>query len=285
MGYFLSVLFLFFQVTIAGAAMHVLTSLAGKYLFMFPVVYTVSMYTLALSQQAGLNPWLAFLFGLFNAFVFALGLAALDRRLSRDSFAVLGVAGIFAALALVRSWSSLTNGVLGISGVSRPEGLESLTGLVLFCFGLFLFCLAVEWVALNTSLSRRWRAMREAPVILQGLGVDVNKLSAWTIVLCCAFLALAAMPFAWFYQYVDPSSSGGLLDFLRVISVAILVREPKVSHVVMAALFIVGVPELLRFLDLPASVMGSLRSILYSTLLIVLLFALQKRSVFSNRTF
>ncbi|QQR54297.1 hypothetical protein IPG41_03770 [Candidatus Peregrinibacteria bacterium] len=283
MGYVYSFLILLFLVSVAGSAMHVVTSLAGKYMFMFPVVYTVAMYTLAIAEQAGWSPWTAFGFGLVNAVLFGFILAFLERRLSRDSFAVLGVAGVFAGLALSKSWTSVTNGVLGISGVLRPESLQSLGHLTLFCFGLWGLVLILEWVLLRTALSRRWRAMREAQHILEGTGVNAKKLSFWTLVVACCFLATAAMPFAWFYQYVDPGSTGGLPDFIRVISVVILARQPKVSHVVGAAFFIVAVPELLRFLDLPASMMGPLRSILYSTLLIVALFVLQKRSLFSNR--
>jgi ABC-type branched-subunit amino acid transport system permease subunit len=90
--------------------------------------------------------------------------------------------------------------------------------------------------------------------------------------------------FVWFQQFVTPNTAGSLADFVRVITIAILATQPKVSQVILATAFVMGLPELLRFLDLPAAVMGPLRSIFYSVFLILVLLFLQRRTLVSNRS-
>lgn len=282
MGYLLSITYNFFLVLLAGISLHVMVSLSGKFFLAFPVIYTVSRYTLAITEKAGCNPWLAFFFGTISALLTGILFALLERRLSKDSFAVLGLAAVFASLALVKSWASLTNGVLGISGISRPHGFESLFGVVLIAGGLALFAFLLEFVLLKTSLNKKWRGMKEAPQLMQSMGFSIEKLSFWTLTLGSLFIGLAGMPYVWFTQYLDPST-GGILVLLEGLSVAILARQPKVSAVFFSALFVSLLPEVIRFLNLPSSVFGPIRSMIYSVLMVILLYVLQKKSLNPNR--
>lgn len=281
MGYILTTIAFLSLLTLTGVGLHISVSLAGKMLLAFPVIYITSEYTLALSQRAGLAPWTAFALALLAALITGFGLALLERRLPKDSFAVIGLAASFAFVALAKSWQSLTNGVLGIAGIERPAGLESLEAMALFCLVLAILVLSFEWVLLKSPLSRRWRALKEAPHLLDGMGVSSKQVSFATLLLASLIIGLTT-PYAWLYQYLDPST-GGIAALLRGLSIAILATQAKVSRVILASLFVTMLPELLRFLDLPSSVMGPLRSILYSVVLIILLFALQKRTFNTNR--
>ena len=281
MGYILFNLAFIALLLIAGVGLHISLSLSGRLFLAFPVIYIISEYTLALAQRAGLNPWWALLLGVFASTLTGFLFAFLERRLSKDSFAVLGLASVFALVALTKSWQSFTNGVLGIAGIQRPQGFESLEGMFLICVILGVLVLILEAILLKTTLSRRWRALREAPHLLEGIGISSKKLSFWTMVLASALIGLTA-PYAWLYQFIDPNT-GGLITLLRAVSIAILVTQPKVLHVVYATLFVAILPELIRFLDLPSAVMGPVRSILYSLLLLVLLLVLQKKILNTNR--
>jgi branched-chain amino acid transport system permease protein len=131
MGYIILQLMRLFETFIIAAGLHLAISVGGISFFGFTVVYLAAGYVFAITAQAGLAFWIAVVCALVTSFALGIFFVFLYRRLSDDSFAVFGVASILAFDALLRSWSSVTGGVLGIPGVPRPGGFESSTNLLL----------------------------------------------------------------------------------------------------------------------------------------------------------
>jgi len=74
----------------------------------------------------------------------------------------------------------------------------------------------------------------------------------------------------WRIRFLDPSFVG-LPLLLQMLTIAIIAARPKVRWVALSTLFIVLLPEVLRFVDLPSSMVGQLRVLIYAGALIIIL--------------
>ncbi len=66
-----------------------------------------------------------------------------------------------------------------------------------------------------------------------------------------------------------------MVVLIQVVTVGILAVKPKVSWLIGATLFVSWVPEVLRLFDLPSTMVGNLRVLLYAVILIVALRSLK----------
>lgn len=283
MLYFLVILAQFCRVLIAGIGLQLTYSTAGITFLGFPAVVNISAYTMAILQREGMEPWLAFGLALLMAAVVSLIFASIYQRISEDSFVVICLASIFAVEALINSWEPLTNGVLGISGIARPTGLQSLQALTMTLVILAVIALLGAWLVFKSSLGRKLRALREDKLLLEAIGISTTKISRGMIVLSGVLCCLTANFWVWQIQYLDPSL-GSLLLLLELLTVSILAIKPKVIYVVIGTAFVVLMPEILRLTDLPSTVLGYLRSLLYAVSLLILIFLLKDRLIIKKRT-
>ncbi len=283
MAYFLTILYYYFQLLIWGVAIHVLFPVAGVLFLGFPVILLVSRYTLAISQKAGFDPLVAALFGVIAGLVMSGFFILLHRRFSEEGFVVMGVASVLAFQSLAHSWTGVTNGVLGISGIQRPELFSTLPQLVFLAFVIAALALTAEWVLLKSPLGRQLRALKESPMALASLGVSPERRTELVLLGAGALFSVGGFLFLWLTHFMEPQL-GGLVVLVEVLTIGILARRPKISGVIWSALFVIGISESLRFLSLPASMFAQVRILLYGVLLIVLIHLLYKKITLPNRT-
>lgn len=266
-----------------GIGIHLVFSLGGIFFSGFPTIVGMGAYTLAICEKLGMGPWAACLAALAVSIMISLLFAYLFVKVSADSFAVLGLASIIAFKSLTLSWDTLTNGVLGISGIKRPELLTSLSSLAIMALLVALFMIGFEIVLLKTTFGRALRALKENPTTLEALGVSPKKISSIIIVVSGAIFAIGGMLMVWQVQFLDPSF-GGLDMLVEVLTIGILALRPQTRWVGLGTMFVVFVPEALRFLDLPSTIFGHLRILLYCFSLIVLIIKLQDKLYIPQRS-
>ncbi len=270
MGYLLTILANLSGSILSGVGLHLVLSMAGIFFLGYPTIFKIAAYTLAISEKAGLGPELSMLLALAVSLLAALFFCKLFIKVSGDSFAVLGLASILAMEALTRSWDSLTNGVLGIAGIRRPEMMTSLSSLV-FAVGFFaLIFFTAEYLILKTWIGRALRAYKENEIALQSIGIPTQKLGQKMLLLTSMLGAIAACFFTWRVQFLDPSAFGIplLIEFLTF---AILALKPKMRSVAFSAAFVVLIPEILRFFNFPSAILGYTRILIYALILMVLI--------------
>jgi len=281
MGYFLTTIATFFTTLQAAAGIHGVFSLAGIFFLGVPVVMEMSIYALAIAQKAGIPPQYAFLIAMLVAVLCGILFAYLFVKVSADSFAVLGLASLLASEALLQSWDSVTNGILGIS-VKRPDFFNSLPALAIL-FGMAMaIVLILEYVLLKTWLGRTIRAYKQNEIALEAIGRPTKKIAQALIIFASCVYGLTGVFIAWRVQFVDPQIAG-IPYLIEIITMGILALSPRVRSLAWAALFVTFFPEVLRFLNLPTTMMGYARVILYSLVLLFLIHRLSPKLAISNR--
>ena len=103
------------------------------------------------------------------------------------------------------------------------------------------------------------------------------------IVISSFLFALGGCLVIWHVQSIDPTY-GGLPMMIEVFSIGILALRSRIFDLVLAVAVVALIPELLRFVDMPSSLIGYMRVILYSILLIGLIYKFDKKILINNRS-
>jgi len=238
--------------------------------------FGVGAYTWALLSATSAPLWLSVAAALALSAAFGALFSFVSRRLRGDYFA-LATLGLLALLqAVLNGWTDLTNGPLGIAGISRPNLLGiDLSGTSAFfsvtaviAIGTFLF---FQHIA-RSPFGRALGAARDDELAAKALGKDVESMKLAALVASSAAAGLAGMLYASYISFIDPSIVA-FDRFVPVLFVVILGGLASMPGTVLATVVVVLLPEPLRFLPLPSALLGPLRQMLYSLALLAVTIA------------
>lgn len=282
MGYFLTQLALFSELAIICVGTHLSVSVGGVFFLGLPVMVSLGAYTLVIAQKSGIDILLAVIISLVMVLLLSIVFVLIYFKLSKDSFTVFTLTSILAFDALVKSWDSVTGGVLGIAGVVRPSFISSLSSLVIFQLVLMILFFLLEYIILKTRFGRSLLGLKENNYLVESFGISAKKLGAAVIILSSLLAGITGILTVWRIQFLDPSI-GGIVMLIQILTVAIIAVKPKIRWLVIATLFVMMLPEILRLFSLPSAIVGHLRNLLYALLLIILLKTISKKFLVSKR--
>ena len=233
--------------------------------------YAVGSYATALlATEMGASFGICLLASMLTSGFFAFALGGIALRLSSDYFAIGTIAFSSLVSALLINWKSLTHGVLGIPGIPRPELLgfdfyqnHNFLGLILI-FAIFIQ--AVFFFLQKSWFGRSLRALAEYEEAAVALGKNSSLLRIIAFFFSSVAAGLAGGFFAYYLNYIDPSSFS-LGEMIFVLTIVIVGRPGSFWGVIGAAIFLVLLPEPLRFLDIPSAYLGPVRQLIHAIIL------------------
>ncbi len=257
----------FFAQVIADVARYVLMGLglnitlgfAGLLDLGFVAFFAVGAYTVGLltsTDEYGIAQWswwaaAPFAIVLAMAFGAFLGLPILGMRGDYLAIATLGFGEIIRILAGSDLLKPILGGPRGILNIPKPidvppdhplAGPNQIYYLALVCIVLAAF---VAWRLRSSRLGRTWMAVREDEDVAEALGVNLVQTKLLAYMLGAAFAGLGGAIFAGLISNVFASSMQ-LLVSIYVVSLIIVGGMGSIPGVVVGAVFIIGLPGLLR---------------------------------------
>jgi branched-chain amino acid transport system permease protein len=258
-----------------GWGLNIVVGLAGLLDLGYVAFYAVGAYTYAmLSVYLGWSFWICLpLAGLLAAtFGVVLGFPVLRLRGDYLAIVTLGF-GEMIRIILV-NWRSLTNGPNGINQIPRasffglpmernpPEGTVSFHqffGLeynpnhrVIFLYYLVLFAaLVVNFFTLRIRrlpLGRAWEALREDETACRALGINPTNTKLTAFAVGAMFGGFAGSFFAVRNAFISPESFV-FLESAIILAIVVLGGLGSQVGIVLAAVVLIGVPELFRELS------------------------------------
>jgi branched-chain amino acid transport system permease protein len=238
--------------------------------------YGVGAYTAALLAVNYQVPFLLALpVAMLLSGLLALIVSAIALRTIDDYFIICTLGIQVIVFSLMNNWMSLTKGPLGIPGI---PGI-TLFGIEIESKWAFLF-LTFSFVALiflflkkltGSSFGRILRALSEDEIFTQSLGKNVylSKVIAFTV-----GAMIAAVPgalYAHYISYIDPTSFT-VDESIFILSIVIIGGMRNLWGSVIAAAFLVFLPEILRFVGMPNAIAANMRQIIYGGILIFMMF-------------
>lgn len=238
--------------------------------------YGVGAYTSAILSLKGVSYLGAMVAGAALAMICGFFLTVITNRLKGDYFA-LGTLGFsFVAYAIFLNWIEVTRGPLGIPGIRRPNmfGWVVKTNVDYLWFVIIVAVLVVGFLYLLTRsrYGTLLQAVRDDAVGLSVLGKHVFRLKYQAMMISAFIAGIAGSLYAHYISFIDPSTFY-LSDIVIVVTMVIVGGLASLRGSVLAAVIIIALPEMLRFVDLPPSMIGPVRQMMYAVLLIgILLF-------------
>ena len=235
--------------------------------------YAVSAYATALCLlyfQWSFFPTLLFVMVINLALSLLIALPTL--RLKGDYFILGTLSFQLIIYTILYNWTDVTKGPYGISGIPAPRllGLEisSKAEFLLLSSLLSGGCVYLFYHLINSPFGRVLRALREDETALSSLGRNPVAYKIWAFTLSSMFLGWAGLLFATYISYIDPTSFS-LDESIFILAAVLIGGTGNVKGPVAGALFVVLLPELLRFIGLPDSVAATLQQIIYGLVLIL----------------
>jgi len=236
--------------------------------------FGIGAYTSALLTMAGL-PYLASLAsaGLLAGLV-GLILMKATKRLKGDYFALATLAFNFVIYSFMLNWTSLTRGPLGIPGIPKPSFLGfSLSTNNMYLAFVFIIAVITVYIVNKITKSpfgRLLHATRDDEIGLRVLGKNTGKLKYKVMFVSAFFAGIAGSLFAHYITYIDPSSFA-LPEIILIFTIVIVGGIASLTGNVVSSFVILLIPEMLRFVNMPSSILGPMRQIIYALILLGIL--------------
>jgi branched-chain amino acid transport system permease protein len=196
-------------------------------------------------------------------------------RLKGDFFILATLAFQFIVFALLNNLSDITYGSLGISGIEPATFLGSFvldtqTDFFILSSALAAIVVLVFYQVYHSPFGMALKALREDETALQTMGRNTRRFKVYAFLISSAFIGLASYVFAAYMTYIYPG--GFHLEESIFILIAVLIGgSGTIRGSIAGAVFVILVPELLRYVGLPDSIAAPARQILFGIILIMVM--------------
>jgi branched-chain amino acid transport system permease protein len=236
--------------------------------------YAIGAYTSALLALNGFPFWFCFLSAGILAMIFGFLLSLPTNKLKGDYLALATMGFSFVVYAVLLNWTSLTRGPLGIPGIPKPKifGIsfsDNFSFLILVAIIALLSYLIIKRITIS-PFGKVLEAIRDNELVVRVLGKNTFKMKSLALMISSFFAGIAGSLYAHYITFIDPSSFT-LLQLIPVLSIVIIGGLASLEGTVLATIILVLLPEPLRFIGFPSSIVGPARQILYALLLLLIL--------------
>ena len=258
-----------------GFGLNIVVGFAGLLDLGYVAFFAIGAYTMGMLTStgelggAGMSFWAALPFCLIASVVAGVILGVPVLRMRGDYLAIvtLGFGEIIRILALSDWLKPFIGGAQGILMIPKPSifGLRFLTPQSLY-YLILICCLVaafVSWRLRDARLGRQWMAMREDEDVAEASGIPLVKTKLLAFATGAAFAGLSGAIFASKLSSVFPHSFN-LLVSINVLCLIIVGGIGSLPGVIVGAIFLIGLPEVLREF-------AEYRYLMYGALLIVMM--------------
>lgn len=207
---------------------------------------------------------------------FSLIISFASIKLKNDYFVLASLGFQMIVYTILYNWISVTRGPYGISAIPSIKlfGIISLSNIwayALFTVFVSAILIFVFMRIKKSPYGRVLKAMRNEESHVMALGKNTVAFKSWAFLLSAAFSSIAGVIYASYVNYIDPTSFT-LDESLFIISALFIGGVGNIKGPIVGALFVVIVPEILRFIGMPDAVASNLRQIIYGLSLIIVMY-------------
>lgn len=272
MEYLLYLLTLVGIYCIATLATNLIAGFTGRLSLQHGALMAIGAYSFAILLQQGFSYGLAFVFaGVFTGLVNLLFSFPL-LRLKEDSFVLVSFGFAFMVYDLILNLPRLTGGALGIKGIAAPHVFDfsSRVSLLILVFMVLLLFFVFLKKLLGSSYGVILKAIREQETISEMMGHDRQSYRRSMFIVSGIVLGFSGAFLASFISAIDPLLFTYYLSVL-LIMMTIVGGLASLSGSLLGATILILLPEVLRFLGVPNSILAETQHILYGLTMVVLM--------------
>ncbi len=275
MNYLFHVLIMICIYLILSLSINLLVGYIGLLSLCHAAFYAIGAYTTAiLMVEAGANYYLTLVLGFFLSMLLSLVIAVPSLRLKGDYFLLASLGFQTIMFNILNNWVKLTKGPYGIAGIPKPKFFGTLVNSqVLF----FILALLISGVVLlfmnftyNSPFGRVLKAIREDEILILSLGRNTFLLKISAFVLSAGIASIAGSMYSVYATYIDPTCFT-LDESIFILSVILVGGSGNFRGPVIGTIFMILLPELLRFIGIPDTIAPNIRQMIYGAILVILM--------------
>ena len=206
--YGINLIILASAVGVSTLGITVLLGYAGQISFAQSVFYGIGAYAVALGTTVwGISWWTALLWGIVVAGILGLVLGLITLKVGGHYLAMVTICVQIIFTLVAMNWKVVTGGPDGISGISRPDFLVSLTSsqsYAWFSLSVLLLAIVAVWCLKSSKLGRSMLAVRENELAAEVLGVDTLRIKVIAFLLCSMLGSVGGALYAAGFLYISP---------------------------------------------------------------------------------
>lgn len=275
MEYVIHLLILISVYAVLGLSLNLVVGYTGLLSVTHAAFYGLGAYATAiLMVDYGWNFFPALALAAVISMVLALLIGLVLSRFRDDYYALASFGFNIIVYSVFLNWQELTRGPLGIPGISRPS-----VGNFIFSNNLHFLILTaavaglVFWLTTfinRSSFGRVLKAVREDEEATRVFGYQTIFYKLFVFVLAAGLASVAGSLFAAYITFIDPSTFT-LNESIFILAIVILGGLASNRGVVLGAIFLILLPEALRFVGFPTDIAAQMRQVVYGLLLIALM--------------
>ena len=273
MEYLIHLAILFAIYAILGITLNLVVGYTGLLSVTHAAFYGIGAYATALLlTQSGVGFFLSVILGIIITAAISFLIGLILSKFKDDYYALASFGFNIIIFSIFLNWQSLTRGPLGIPGISRPElfGINFSSNLNFLILAL-LFLIIIYFISrfiVNSSFGRALKAIREDEKALQIFGYNTSYFKLAIFVISAGMASVAGSLFASYITFIDPSSFT-LMESVFILAIIILGGLANLRGSILGALFLILIPEILRFVGFPTDIAAQMRQVVYGIILIL----------------
>src|SRR3989338_8502562 len=275
MEYLIHLAILFAIYAILGISLNLVVGYAGLLSVTQSAFYGIGAYVTAiLLTQSGIGFFLSVILGIIITAVVSFLMGIVLSKFDDDYYALGSFGFNIIIFSIFLNWQDLTRGPLGIPGISRPVlfGFNFSQNAAFLVLALIVLA-AIYFISkfiVNSSFGRVLKAIREDEKAIQVFGYNTLYYKLAIFVISAAMASVAGSLFASYITFIDPSSFW-LMESIFILAIVILGGLSNLKGSLLGALFLILLPEALRFVGMPNDIAAQMRQVIYGVILILLM--------------
>jgi len=273
MDYYLGIITVATIFTVVSQSYNLILGYAGQFHLGHVGFFGIGAYTYALlTVKAGWPIFLSILLAGIVTGIFGILLGKISLPF-KGHYLVIVSYGFNAILEGIElNWTSLTRGAQGVLGVPRPEifGYSLYDPISFMLFVLFVagICHYIMYRIVKSPYGLLLEAVREDEIAVETIGRSTVRTKIETMVVSAFFVGIAGSLFAMYLSIVVPKDYGLNTVIFVLLMLLLGGRGSFLGGGIIGPFLLYLIFEPLRFLDLPDSMIGSLRMLIYALLFI-----------------
>lgn len=273
-GYLLHLLILIGIYIILALSLQLSVGFTGMLNLGHIAFFAIGAYVSALATLNGIPFFVAILAAGIIAAFFGWLLSIPTNKLSGDYLALATLGFTFVVYAIALNWTDLTRGPLGLPGIPRPEllGFSFSNNFEFLILALALVGITFFIIhrIVSSPFGRVLQAIRDDETAARVLGKNSLRQKSVSLAVAAFFAGIAGSLYAHYITFIDPSSFT-ILEMIPLLSIVIIGGLGSLRGTVLAAVILVLLPEPLRFIGFPSSIIGPARQMIFALLLLGIL--------------
>lgn len=275
MEYLIHLAILFAIYGILGISLNLVVGYTGLLSVTHAAFYGIGAYATAiLLTSFGVNFFISVIVAIIISSVAALLIGLILSKFDDDYYALASFGFNIIIFSVFLNWQELTRGPLGIPGISKPSlfGLDFSSNLSFLGLSLIFLVLIylISRFIVSSSFGRVLKAIREDEKVIQIFGYNTLYYKLAIFIISAAMASVAGSLFASYITFIDPSSFW-LMESIFILAIVILGGLSNLKGSLLGALFLILLPEALRFVGLPNDIAAQMRQVIYGVILILLM--------------